>query len=311
MDDAELDFRAALQDAIQECKRIGYPPSGFVGMISSSSAFEAVRTLLAKTTPSDGFGTLWEKGRLDLTVEAMVLKPEWRSFFTASEIAIARKRLSDAKYQAPWDEHVEADSSAGSNEVESLLRELALADGDVPAGKRIRARLRTLGHYGGLRHDRSGQAALPPTLLPALNDAQSLLSRIQSVIGLPERNHEDVVKDFLLRLGYEPGVVIFQQGRIDVCILTKERKTAAVFEVKRTIAVESERTTARRQGMDYAGQTGAPIVVVTDGDRYEIYDRRRGSDYATMLCGAFQLTRFTDADGPILDLLRPARLLTS
>jgi hypothetical protein len=39
--------------------------------------------------------------------------------------------------------------------------------------------------------------------------------------------------------------------------------------------------------MDYASQTGALIVVVTDGDRFEIYDRRKGLHYDAMLCGAF------------------------
>jgi hypothetical protein len=71
MDGAELDFRAALQEAVNECRRIGYKPTGFMGMVTTSSAFEAVRTLLAKKEPSDGFTTLWEKGRLDLTVEAI------------------------------------------------------------------------------------------------------------------------------------------------------------------------------------------------------------------------------------------------
>ena len=33
--------------------------------------------------------------------------------------------------------------------------------------------------------------------------------------------------------------------------------------------------------MDYADQTGAPMLVVTDADRYEIYDRRRGLDLPT------------------------------
>ncbi len=59
--------------------------------------------------------------------------------------------------------------------------------------------------------------------------------------------------------------------------------------------------------MDYADQTGAPMLVVTDADRYEIYDRRRGLDFDTMLCGRFQLTQFEPAAGPVLDLLRPQR----
>lgn len=56
--------------------------------------------------------------------------------------------------------------------------------------------------------------------------------------------------------------------------------------------------------MDYACQTGAPFLVITDADRYKIYDRRRGLDFETMLCGRFQLTEFDPAANAVLDLLR-------
>ncbi len=322
MDDAELDFRGALQDTVNECRRIGYKPTGFMGMMTTSSAFEAVRTLLAKREPSDGFTTLWEKGRLDLTVEAIVLKPEWRGYFKPTEVDTARRRLAEVKYRAPWDDGAATTEPGHSTEVDRLLAELTASDGDVSAGKRIRSRLRVLGHFGGLRQRESdiqrGIARstaitprlpeLPPAILPPIRDASAFLERIRSLVGLPERNHEDVVKDLLIRLGHDATSVVFQKGRIDLCVLTHDKRTAAVFEVKRTIVVESERTGARRQGMDYAGQTGALIVVVTDGDRYEIYDRRKGHNYDAMLCGKFQLTAFHDNDVQILDLLRPNNL---
>lgn len=154
----------------------------------------------------------------------------------------------------------------------------------------------------------SKSAEATPIVLPPIPDSEALITRIRSLAGLPERNHEDVVKELLLRLGFDASEIVFQKGRIDLCVLTQDRKTAAVFEVKRTIAVESERAGARRQGMDYASQTGAMIIVVTDGDRFEIYDRRKGHDYDAMLCGAFRLTAFHDTDAMTLDLLRPDNL---
>ena len=96
----ELEFRNALLDTVAECRKIGYRPTGFMGMISSSSAFEAVRTLLAKRDVSDGFTELWEKGRLDLSVEAIILKPEWRGYFEKTELDTARRRLAEVKYLA-------------------------------------------------------------------------------------------------------------------------------------------------------------------------------------------------------------------
>jgi hypothetical protein len=240
-----------------------------MGMMTTSSAFDAVRTLLAKREPSDGFITLWEKGRLDLTVEAIVLKPEWRGYFQPSELDTARRRLSDVKYQAPWDTGAPPTPHGNSTEVETLLTELAASKGDVKAGKRIRSRLRVLGHFGGLRQresdidsgiarsiiNPSNLIETTPIVLPPISDAEAFMERIRSLVGLPERNHEDVVKDLLLRIGHDSSVIVFQQGRIDLRVLTEDGKTAAVIEVKRTIAVESERAAARRQGMDYANRT--------------------------------------------------------
>jgi hypothetical protein len=44
---------------------------------------------------SDGFTALWRAKRLDLTVEAHVLKPEFESLFTSDELGIARSRLAE------------------------------------------------------------------------------------------------------------------------------------------------------------------------------------------------------------------------
>ena len=323
----ELDFRNALLDAAKRCRQIGYNPTAFIGMINSSSAVDAAKTLLAKRNTSDGFTELWQKSRLDLTVEAMVLKPEWQGMFSPLELATARRRLAEVNYRAPWDT-VSADSptrlseTSDSDEIKSLLEALDASRSDRSESKRIRIRLRELGYTGDLGQQpstpttrsaavphASGQSPASAHLIsPPFNDAGSLLARIRSLAGLPERNHEDVVKDLLIRLGYSARDIVFQRGRIDLSIQTEAGSTAAVFEVKRTIASSSEHASARRQGMDYASQTGAPFVVITDGDRYEIYDRRKGHDYTTMLCGRFQLTTFRDEDVKVLDLLRPEHL---
>lgn len=46
---------------------------------------------------------LWEMGLLDHSLEAMVLKPEHASLFSAEELATARRKLADLEYRAPWD----------------------------------------------------------------------------------------------------------------------------------------------------------------------------------------------------------------
>jgi hypothetical protein len=155
-------------------------------------------------------------------------------------------------------------------------------------------------------------ASPPPSIIsPPINDADSLIARIKLLAGVPERNHEDAVKDLLIRLGHKIEQIFFQVGRIDVSLVNQAKKTVAVIEVKRSIAAEKDRMDARRQGMDYAGRTGAAMVVITDGDRYEIYDRRKLDDYNSMFCGRFQLSVFRQPDCPILDLLRPSMLWTT
>jgi hypothetical protein len=54
---------------------------------------ETARRLLRKDDISDGFTTLWERKRLDLPVEAYLLRPEYAPLFTQEERAIARARL--------------------------------------------------------------------------------------------------------------------------------------------------------------------------------------------------------------------------
>jgi hypothetical protein len=53
---------------------------------------------LWKDDVSDGFTTLWELKRLDLSVEAFVLRPEYAPLFTEEERAIARARLRQYEY---------------------------------------------------------------------------------------------------------------------------------------------------------------------------------------------------------------------
>jgi hypothetical protein len=141
-------------------------------------------------------------------------------------------------------------------------------------------------------------------ILPPIPGADALINRIKSVIGQPERNMEDVVKELLVRLGHPPNRIVFQRGRVDLILQDGSGKPAFVFEVKRSIASESERAKALRQALDYANQTGAQFIVITDADRYTIYDRHRRYDFGSQFCGSFQLTHFYASSEAVLDLLR-------
>ena len=59
---------------------------------------ETARRLLWKDDIPDGFTTPWELKRVDLPVEAYVLRPEYAPLFTEEERSIARARLKGYGY---------------------------------------------------------------------------------------------------------------------------------------------------------------------------------------------------------------------
>jgi hypothetical protein len=79
-------------------RELDYKPTYFVRMVSEHGGVEAARRLLATDKPSDGFTTLWEAGRLDLSVEAHVLDPAYEPLFTDDERSVAQRRLEQYGY---------------------------------------------------------------------------------------------------------------------------------------------------------------------------------------------------------------------
>lgn len=95
----EAAFHAAMVDAYRRAKdEAGYPGTGFLRMVSERGGMAAARQLLHASSVSDGFTALWERKRLDLTMEALVLRPEFGALFTAEELAAARHRLEQYGY---------------------------------------------------------------------------------------------------------------------------------------------------------------------------------------------------------------------
>lgn len=76
--------------AKDECN---YNAARFVQMVAEKGGLATARTLLASQEPQEGFTRLWECGRLDLTVEALVLSSEYHELFTDEERQTARDRL--------------------------------------------------------------------------------------------------------------------------------------------------------------------------------------------------------------------------
>jgi hypothetical protein len=95
-EDPAAAFHAAMVRIYTTAKSdVGYNATRFLQMVSDEGGVAAARKLLAADRPSDGFTTLWEASRLDLSVEAHVLRPEFAVLFTDAERETARRRLAE------------------------------------------------------------------------------------------------------------------------------------------------------------------------------------------------------------------------
>ena len=88
-------YRRALKEA-------GYKASIFLDMLYAHRGLETARRLIHSSKVSDGYTALWERKRLDLTVEALIQEnAKWHQLFSSEELAICRKRLAQYGYIGP------------------------------------------------------------------------------------------------------------------------------------------------------------------------------------------------------------------
>lgn len=92
----EQDMLNIYTTAKKEC---GYNATRFLQMIGAKGGLGASRQLICKDDGTDGFTTLWMHHRLDLSVEAHVLKPEYTELFTDDERKMCRDRLEQFGYE--------------------------------------------------------------------------------------------------------------------------------------------------------------------------------------------------------------------
>lgn len=93
-----MDFETRINNAIKEMNKIGYKPRTFMDMRERHGTIEAIKKLVHSIEIPSGFTTLWEHGRLDLSVERIIQEDEWKDLFTEEDRLMARKRLKDYGY---------------------------------------------------------------------------------------------------------------------------------------------------------------------------------------------------------------------
>jgi hypothetical protein len=103
MSNLEAAFHQTMLDGYHQLAKLGYRATYFLRMVQELGGVQAARQLANQEGSSEGFTRMWEMGRLDLSAEALMLKPEYRDLFTDQERRRARQNLDDLGYRAPWD----------------------------------------------------------------------------------------------------------------------------------------------------------------------------------------------------------------
>jgi len=80
-------------------KELKYNAARFIQLVSAEGGVKAAKKLISKSGGTYGFEILWENKRLDLSVEALVLRPKYEALFTSEEREICKNRLKDFGYQ--------------------------------------------------------------------------------------------------------------------------------------------------------------------------------------------------------------------
>lgn len=92
---------AMMQIYIRAKNEVGYNATRYLQMLLDNRGLDTARILVLANNPSEGYSALWERKRLDLTVEALVLQPQWRPLFEEEPELLerARQRLTTYGYK--------------------------------------------------------------------------------------------------------------------------------------------------------------------------------------------------------------------
>ncbi len=79
-------------------KEANYTATRFHQMVSDLGGYDTAMQLIHDPHPSEGYTALWERGRLDLTVEAVILDSKWNALFSDEDRVAAKRRLEAYHY---------------------------------------------------------------------------------------------------------------------------------------------------------------------------------------------------------------------
>lgn len=99
MNELKSNFERELLKAVETCINLyGYRPTYFLRMLENYGPVNTATQLATANKFHEGFTKLWELGRLDLTVEAIMLRDPHRELFPKEVLAKASSRLKALGY---------------------------------------------------------------------------------------------------------------------------------------------------------------------------------------------------------------------
>lgn len=141
----------------------------------------------------------------------------------------------------------------------------------------------------------------PPHLEPIIQRIYELKEREKR----SERDHEDLVTHLFEVLGYIRGKDIrYQSGRVDIIITKNKRIPKIVIEVKRDWTITTSSKAYIKQIHNYALEAGAIWAILTNGDKYLVYNREKGLSYEDQFVGEFILTVLNKQGLEIMEMLK-------
>lgn len=100
MKQIELDLFNDMVNIYREADRqCNYKPTRFLQTLQVKGAIVTAKELINKPGVTEGFTRLWECKRLDLSLEALVIKDKYKELFTKEEREICLNRLKEYGYK--------------------------------------------------------------------------------------------------------------------------------------------------------------------------------------------------------------------
>ena len=100
MEALKRSLRERYIETYKECKKFKYFPRAFLDMVvSGEDIIDVTRRLIYKEGGTSGFSTLFACKRMDLSVERIILEPQYRVLFTTEDLRAAYDRLAQYEYE--------------------------------------------------------------------------------------------------------------------------------------------------------------------------------------------------------------------